>query len=61
MGDRGTVLRELAMAKYFATEIGTEVADRGPVHAMGYMDTARCRALPRQPHLRSARRGDPLR
>jgi alkylation response protein AidB-like acyl-CoA dehydrogenase len=41
MGDRGTVsLRELAMAKYFATEIGTEVANLAiQVHGgWGFMD-----------------------
>jgi alkylation response protein AidB-like acyl-CoA dehydrogenase len=41
MGDRDTVsLRELAMAKYFATEIGTEVANLAvQVHGgWGYMD-----------------------
>ena len=41
MGDRGTVtLRELAMAKYFACEIGTEVADLAiQVHGgWGFMD-----------------------
>ncbi|MET0202972.1 MAG: acyl-CoA dehydrogenase family protein [Casimicrobiaceae bacterium] len=41
MGDRGTVsLRELAMAKYFATEIGTDVANLAvQVHGgWGYMD-----------------------
>ncbi|RPH61919.1 MAG: acyl-CoA dehydrogenase [Burkholderiales bacterium] len=41
MGDRGTVtLRELAMAKYYATEIGTEVADLAiQVHGgWGFMD-----------------------
>jgi len=41
MGDRGTVsLSELAMAKYYATEIGTEVADLAiQVHGgWGYMD-----------------------
>lgn len=41
MGDEGTVtLRELAMAKYYCTEIGTEVADAAiQVHGgWGYMD-----------------------
>jgi len=41
MGDRGTVsLSELAMAKYYATEIGTEVADLAiQVHGgWGFMD-----------------------
>lgn len=41
MGDEGTVtLKELAMAKYYCTEIGTEVADAAiQVHGgWGYMD-----------------------
>ena len=41
MGDKGTVsLRELAMAKYYATEIGTEVANLAvQVHGgWGFMD-----------------------
>jgi alkylation response protein AidB-like acyl-CoA dehydrogenase len=41
LGDRGTVtLKELAMAKYFATETGTEVADLAvQVHGgWGYLD-----------------------